>query len=312
MAVKEKIAVLGGTGFLGKNVVQVLSQGDKYEVSSCSRRTGVDIRDYSKIEEFLKAGFDTVINCAAHVGGIAYNEMKPIEVFEDNVQIGMNVVKACAKTGVKYLINIMPNCTYPGHLDLYEEEKWWDGAIHESVLTYGLPRKMMWGLCQAYIKKYDIKFIHIIFPNMYGPDDYFDPVQSHALGALIHKIVEAKKKEYSFVDIWGTGRPVREWLYVKDAALSITRVLENRDNFVNNDIVNVGNGTGVSIKEIAYIIKEIVGWNGEFVFDISRKDGAMCKIFRNEKMERLLQWRPPTPLRDGIKETIEWYLKNHG
>lgn len=309
----KKILVTGGTGFLGKHVVSTLQkQSNKYAVHSCSRSEGIDIRNYPQFEKFITSlNPDYVVHCAAHVGGIAYNELHPVAIFEDNVTIGLNLIKACHQAKIKHLINIMPNCTYPGHMSTYKEEDWWNGPIHKTVLTYGLPRKMVWGSCFCYKWQYDFKSIHLIFSNMYGPHDHFDPVRSHALGALIKKILAAQTDNLATVDIWGTGQPVREWLYVKDAAESITKVLEKLEAFENNDIINIGIGKGISIADMANIIKEVVGWKGEFVFDSSKPDGAMQKILIVDKMRQLLDWAPPTNFRDGIEEAVKWYQENY-
>jgi len=303
-----KIVVTGGKGFLGRNVVKKLEEKD-HEVESCSRSSGVDIRDYAAIYEYLKKSKpDLVVHCAAHVGGIAYNDLKPVEIFEDNLKIGMNIVKATAEAKVPKLVNIMPNCTYPGELNIYKEDQWWDGPMHETVLTYGLPRKVMWGLTWAYKKKGLLDAAHLVFPNMYGPYDHFDPVRSHALGALIVKIIEAKKKGQDKVEIWGTGKPVREWLYVEDGAESILKTIEHFDE-IGIDILNIGVGKGVTITEMAELIREAVAWEGEFVYLKDRPDGAMIKVIEAKRMKKILDWEPPTEIRDGIKKTVEWYLK---
>ena len=263
------------------------------------------------LDYFEKVKPKIVIHCAAHVGGIAYNALHPVEVFYDNTNIGLNVVKACLESGVKTFINVMPNCTYPGEMDEYEESKWWDGPMHLSVLTYGLPRKMLWGACFAYCQKYpEFKPIHLILPNMYGPGDHFEIVRSHALGALISKIVDAKINGKKTVNIWGTGKPIREWLYIKDGAMAIIKTLDNIDKFEPNEIMNIGVTKGISIKELAELIKQIVGWNGEFNYQTEKPDGAMKKILVSEKMRSKLNWSPPTNIKNGIQKTIEWYMKN--
>lgn len=301
------IAVAGGFGFLGSQVVNKL-QEKGYEVLPFSRRSGVDIRKPVQIRRFLRENSpEMVINCAAHVGGIAYNDLVPTEIYEDNLIIGFNLVRACYRNGVAKLINIMPNCTYPGIADVYRESEWWNGAMHDTVLTYGMPRKAVWVHCWAYRMKYHFNSIHIVLPNLYGPGDHFDPVRSHALGALIKKIVEAKLNNSPTVDIWGTGSPVREWGYVEDAAEGIIIAMEKYDDI---EIINLGEGRGYTIKDITEMIKEAVGWKGEFVFDPSRPDGAPRKILDVSKMKEKLLWEPKTRIKEGISKTVAWYLKD--
>ena len=308
----DSLLVTGSTGFLGKDVIKLLENINKYKVSTVSRKNGINLLNLSEtLDYFQKIKPDIVIHCAAHVGGIAYNALHPVEVFYDNTHIGLNVLKACLESGVKTFINVMPNCTYPGDMDEYEESKWWDGPIHPSVLTYGLPRKMLWGVCFAYCQKNpEFKPVHLILPNMYGPDDHFEIIRSHALGALISKIVDAKLKNEKTVNIWGTGKPVREWLYIKDGAMAIIKTLDNIDKFEPNEIMNIGVTKGISIKDLAELIKEIVGWEGEFNYQTEKPDGAMKKILDAEKMKTKLNWSPITNLKKGIRETIDWYMKN--
>jgi GDP-L-fucose synthase len=302
-----KIAIAGGFGFLGSNIVRKLQEKD-YGPVPFSRRNGVDIRVFDQINEFLaKMKPDMVINCAAHVGGIAYNALAPVEIYEDNLLIGFNLVKACYLNDVKKLVNIMPNCTYPGVAEIYREAEWWDGEMHETVLTYGMPRKAIWVHCWSYKTKYGFNSIHIVLPNLYGPGDYFDPVRSHALGALIRKIVDAKLNGSSRVEIWGTGNPVREWGYVEDAAEGIITALEKHDDI---EILNLGEGKGYSIIEVAEMIKKTIGWKGEFVFDSSRPDGAPRKVLDVEKMRKVLGWKPKTSIKEGIRKTVAWYMQN--
>lgn len=312
-----KIIVTGGTGLLGSHLVDKLRQLKENNVFSISRKEGVDIRNYALFKNYLKKIKPEIIfHCAAHSGGIAYNALHEVEIFEDNTLIGLNVAKACNELNINKLINIMPNCVYPGHLEEYEESKFWDGPLHDSVLTVGLPRKMLWGLCFAYCRRNPkFKPVNLIFPNMYGPRDEFDPVQAHALGALISKIVGAKINGEKTIEIWGTGKPVREWLYVEDGAEAILKTLENMDKFEPNEIMNIGvtkDGVtkGISIKDLAMLIKETVGWEGEFIFNTDKPDGAMKKILIAKKMKEKLNWEPLTKLKDGIRKTVEWYEQN--
>lgn len=301
-----KVAVLGGTGFLGVNVAGAFKRCG-YQVDICSRRTGVDARsERSLLAYFRRVHPDILVQCAAHVGGIAYNAQCPVAIFEDNLLLGYSVVRATCRAGIRKLVNIIPNCTYPGDMELYSESGWWDGPMHPTVLAYGMPRKALWVHAWACQKEYGLESIHLVLPNLYGPRDHFDPVRSHALGALVHKILEAQRAGIDTVEIWGTGNAVREWMYVQDAAEGIAQATECYNDI---EILNLGSGQGCSIRELAEMIRDLAGCHGRFSFDTTKPDGAPIKILDTLKMTAELGgWKPGTKLRDGISKTIEWYL----
>jgi GDP-L-fucose synthase len=229
-----------------------------------------------------------------------------VAVYEDNLLIGFNLIRAAVGCGVKKFVNLMPNCTYPGALEAYSEERWWDGPLHPTVMTYAMPRKALWVQSWAYRQEREFRSIHLVLPNMYGPGGHFDE-SAHALGALVRKVMEAKANGSSEIEIWGTGRPVREWLYVEDAAEGIVLAAERYDDI---EIMNLGRGEGCSIRELAELIADVARWSGEFFYDTTRPDGAQCKILDVKKMKAVLRWSPPTGLRDGISRTIEWFNEN--
>lgn len=304
----RKIFVPGGNGFLGKRVLARLKERN-IDFISLSRRDGIDFRHLEQTTElFEKEKFDAVINCAAFVGGIRFGYEKPGEIFYNNILMSTNLMEASKLTGVKRFINPISNCTYPGHLTRdFKEEEWWNGALHESVLVYGLVRKASWVQSWAYYKQYGFETINLILPNMYGPGDHFDETRSHALGALIMKFVEAKRGNQPEVIVWGSGKPVREWLYVDDGAEVLTRALEIKPTV---EPINVGVGKGISILELAELIKEIVSYNGKIVLDKTRPDGAPYKVMDNTRLSKIFNWVPPTSLREGIKKTVEWYMNS--
>ena len=304
----KKVFVPGGNGFLGQRVVQKLTEKDIGFVS-LSFRDGIDFRDFNQTKElFSKEKFDAVINCAAFVGGIQFGYEKPGEIFYNNILMATTLMEAARSTGVKRFINPISNCSYPGHLTKdFKEEQWWDGPLHESVLVYGFVRKASWVQSWAYYKQYGFVTINLILPNMYGPGDHFDETRSHALGALIMKFAEARKKQLPEVVVWGTGSPVREWLYVDDGAQALIRAMEIEPTI---EPVNVGVGFGVSISELARLIKETVGYEGKIAFDPTKPDGALHKTMDNARLKKIFNWVPPTTLKEGIAATVAWYMEN--
>jgi GDP-L-fucose synthase len=301
-----RVAVLGGSGFLGTHVTAAFARHG-YEVRSCSRSTGVDARDQHALTGFLQDFRPAIfVNCANHGGGIAYNAKYPVAIFEDILLTGFNALHCAAGTGVRKFVNIMGNSTYPGTIDLHRESSWWDGPLHPSVMVSSMPRKAHWVQGWAYKQGYGFNSIHLVLPNMYGPGDHLQPERSHALAAMICKIWDAKRSGAKTVEIWGTGKPVREWLYVEDAAEGVVIATERYDDV---EILNLGSGTGCSILELAMLIAEILEWDGEFVCNTGRPDGAPCKVSDVERMKEALNWTPPTSLKCGIEKAIRWFLE---
>ena len=305
-----RILVLGATGFVGRWVVNRLKQlKPEVEVFESSLSLGVDLRIRAQgfaLLESIKP--ESVINCAACVGGIQYGYIHPGEIYYNNMQMILNIFEACRNFKVKRLIQPISNCAYPAQETFFKEDNFWNGPLDDSVLTYGMTRKMMWVGAWAYLKQYSLDTVSLILSNMYGPADHFDEVRSHALGAMVKKIVDAKVEDRNEVVIWGTGNPIREWLYVQDGAEALVKALSMRSYI---DIVNIGTGEGISIRDLAHLIKETVGWEGKFRFDNSKPDGAACKRVDGSQGMRLLGWKPQTSLKEGIKKTVKWYIEQH-
>jgi GDP-L-fucose synthase len=303
----KKIFIPGGNGFVGKNVIKKLREKN-LSLLSLSLEDGYDFRNFEQTKKlFEKEKFDAVINCAAFVGGIQFGHEHPGEIFYNNILMSAYLMESARLTGVKRFINPISNCTYPAHLTEFQEEDWWSGPLHESVLTYGAVRKISWVQGWSYKKQYNFDSVHLILPNMYGPEDYFDETRSHALGALVMKFVEAKRKNLPEVVVWGTGKPIREWLYVEDGAEALIKAL---DIPFTIEPINIGRGEGISISELAELIKKIVGYQRKIVFDTTKQDGAPCKIMVVNKMKEIFNWIPPTSLEEGIKKTVTWYENN--
>lgn len=292
---------------MGKNVVEKLKEKN-FEFSAFSLTDGWDFRDFNRTKDLLdREKPDAVINCAAFVGGIQFGIKRPGEIFFNNILISTYLMEASRLAGVKRFVNPISNCTYPANLTNFREEDWWSGPFHESVLAYGMARKASWVQGWAYKKQYGFGSVHLILPSMYGPFDGFDEIRSHALTALIMKFVEAKRNNSPEVIVWGTGSPIREWLFVEDGAELLLRALRV-EPFV--EPINVGRGEGISILALAELIKEIVGYKGRITLDKTKPDGVACKVSDVAKMQKVFNWFPPTGLEEGLRKTISWYENN--
>ena len=303
----KKILLLGSSGFLGKNVLSKIENNTIYTISG---KDQVDLTEINALRDFTsKLEFDYIINCAAFVGGIAYGYKYPAEMLVVNSRIANNVYQIAKEKSIKMLINPIPNCVYPENTNTYKEEKLFDGPPHDSVYFYAQAKRLSISLGLSYFKQYGLSSCSVIMSNMYGPEDHFKEDRSHAMGALIQKIFEAKKNNLDTVNIWGSGQQIREWLHVKDGAEALIRSLDLKEGA---HIFNVGVGKGFSIIELAELIKKYVGWNGQFNFDLSKPEGVLEKKLDGSLGTKTLKWSPSIKLEEGVKDTVEWYKKNYG
>ncbi len=303
----RKVAVTGGAGFLGSHIVEILRQHGA-EVFVPRRRDYNLIHLGDGLRCLAEHRPEVVIHGAAYYGGIWINQMHPGKIYYENLVMGANVIEACRLSGVQKFVGVGTACSYPGYLegDLQEDDLW-SGQTHESVRNYGSVKKMMAVQCWAYKKQYGFNGIHLILTNLYGPGDTFHPERSHVAAALIRKFVEAQQKNAPAVEVWGTGRPIREFLYVEDAAAAIVRAAERYDEV---EPINIGTGIGTSIRELAETIQEVSGFAGKLAWNAEKPDGQMKKILDVRRMKEALQWQPPTSLRAGLEKTIRWYVAN--
>jgi len=301
------ILVTGATGFLGKRVCQLL-ESTNVEFTPTSKSLGVDLRNRSEaLALFEKVSPQYVLNCASFVGGIQFGQKQPVQIFQHNLQMTLNLLEASQQVNVSRLVNPISNCAYPGKATLFKEDEFWDGPLHESVMVYGFVRKASWVGAWAYAQQYGLDVMNIILSNMYGPEDHFEAERSHALGALIMKFVKAKDNNEPHVDVWGSGAPVREWLHVDDGAQAMVRSLDVAPSL---EPINIGVAKGISILAMAEIIRDIVGYQGEIKLDPSKPDGAPYKTVDGSKGKQHFSWQPDTDFEQGVKATIDWYLKN--
>ncbi len=304
----RKILLVGSSGFLGKNVFEKINSDN--DVHVISGKKDCDISNIDELRSYIDdLDFEYVINCAAFVGGIAYGYKYPAEMLSINSKIANNIYEISKEKSVKMLINPIPNCVYPGHLDTYKEEDLWDGPPHESVFYYALAKRMSIALGSSYHAQHNLSSCSVIMSNMYGPNDHFEENLSHAMGALINKIYKAKLDKEKTVDVWGSGKQIREWLYVEDGADALIKCMDLSDG---NYLFNIGVGKGISIIDLANLIKERVEWDGEFNLDTTKPEGVLEKKVDGSMGKDTINWSPKFSLDEGIKKTIEWYEENYG
>ena len=270
-------------------------------------RKELDLMDRAAVRAFFEnVRPDYVVDAAARVGGIAANFEKPVEFLIENLTIQNNVIQAAADFGVTKLLFLGSSCIYPKLAPQpLCEEALLTGPLEPTNDAYAIAKIAGIKLCQAYAREYGKNFISGMPTNLYGPNDNFDLHTSHVLPALIRKVHEAKQAGSKDVSVWGSGNPRREFLHVDDLAGACFFLLENYDS---PEIVNIGCGEDVSIRELAEIICDVLGYEGELVFDASKPDGTPRKLMN---VGRLLSlgWKPRIGLQDGIRDAYEWFLK---
>lgn len=308
MADRDNILVLGGTGFVGRNVVEALRAAG-YSVNSLSRSEGCDLRELSAAKKALKDLKPTIIiNCAAVVGSLNYVTSQAAEVVADNTRMTLNIYEAVAECCPNAtVINPIANCAYPSTTHTFEEDRWWDGHLHPSVLSYGSTRRMLWSVAECFQMQYNIRSIHLLVPNMYGPHDTTDPNKAHALNALSAKFVDAKYKNAPEVRVWGTGAAVREWLYAPDFARVVLELIKNPGRIGLSEPTNIGQNFGLSVRELVGLIQKATGYSGQVRYDPSMPDGAPRKVMDDRRFRRIFPGFTFTPLEAGIPETVRFY-----
>ncbi|MFC6223015.1 NAD-dependent epimerase/dehydratase family protein [Hymenobacter artigasi] len=303
-----KVVLFGHTGFAGRNMARELcQQGVAYVGASLS--TGLDLRDAAATAAFLRAQRPThIVNCAAHVGSLNYVTEKAATVIADNSRMILGMYEAVARECPDALVvNPIANCAYPAEADVFEESGWWNGHLHRSVLSYGASRRLLWATAECFEMQYGVRSIHLLTPNMYGPFDSTDPNKAHALNALISKFVKAEKLGQPELSIWGTGLPIREWLYAPDFARLVWEVLQNPVRTGLDQPTNLAQNDGLSVRELVDIIQAKFGYHGQLRWDASKPDGAPKKVMDNAKFRQVFPLFRFTDFQDGIAETIKYY-----
>jgi GDP-L-fucose synthase len=296
----KSVAVTGGGGFLGKAVMRLLDEAGAE--ARAVRSAEHDLRERDACFAALE-GAQVVFHLAANVGGIGYNRRNPGPLAHDNTAMGLNVFEACRELGTEKLVAACSVCAYPKFTPVpFSEDDIWDGYPEESNAPYGLAKKMLIVLSDAYRRQYGLDSCAPVIANLYGPDDNFDLEDSHVIAAMIHKYVAAADAGDEQVTLWGTGEPTREFLYVDDAARALLLAAERYDS---SEPVNVGNGTETRIRDLAELISELTGFEGETVWDASRPDGQPKRYLDVSRARERFGFEAQVPLREGLVRTIE-------
>lgn len=306
MSQQQRVLVLGGTGFLGKHVMrEVQARGHRAE--ALSRATGTDLLDYAALEQaILDARPDVVINCAAHVGSVHYAMQFAADVVSDNLIMLCNLYKAVQAVAPEALvINPISNCSYPGEADVHVETEWQNGPVHDTVLSYGAPRRMIHAISESYRKQHRTRTINWLVANAYGPGDHLDPNKVHALNGIVIRLIQAKRRGDKQFVIWGSGKPVREWVYIEDVARMLADSVTRTDAQVYP--INLAQRKAWSITEIAEIAAEAMDYPVEFTFDTSKPDGAPVKILDATQFRDRWPDFAFTPLDEGVTRTIQYF-----
>ena len=303
-----KIYVAGHRGLVGSAIMRKLKK-EGYNNLVYRTSSELDLRRQEKVEEFFEEEKpEYVILAAAKVGGIQANDTYSAEFLYDNLMIETNVIDASYQNDVKKLLFLGSSCIYPKFADQpMKEDYLLSGKLESTNEGYAVAKITGIKLCEHYNKQYDTNFISAMPTNLYGPNDNFDLETSHVLPALIRKFHEAKINEEDEVVIWGTGKPRREFLHVDDLADALLFLM---NNYNGDQFVNVGVGKDISILELAELIKDIVGFEGEIVNDLSKPDGTPRKLLDVNRLNDL-GWEAKISLEEGIKDTYQWFKENY-
>ncbi len=297
------ILVTGGAGFLGKHLVAEFEKRKPKKII-ISRSKDLDLRIWKNCVTAVK-GVDIVIHAAGNVGGIGYNQRLPGSLFYDNLIMGVQLMEAARQANVKKFVAIGTICAYPKFTSVpFKEDDLWLGYPEETNAPYGLAKKMLIVQGQSYHQQYGMDVICPMLVNLYGPGDNFDPKNSHVIPALIRKFFEAKKNQLPFVEVWGSGKATREFLYVEDAARGIVLATEK---YTSPDPVNIGAGFEISIKELAEKISELVGYQGKIKWDKSKPDGQPRRCLDTTRAFKKFGFKASTKFSEGLSKTIAWY-----
>ena len=300
----KTVTITGGRGFLGRQVVRLVeSLGAKVSTFSSSEYNLTKQADVTRMYEQLRP--EIVIHLAARVGGIGANRDNPGSFFYENAMMGIEVMEQARHHDVSKFVQVGTVCAYPKFAPIpFSEDDLWNGYPEETNAPYGLAKKMLLVQAQAYREQYGFNGIYLLPVNLYGPGDNIDLHSSHVIPAMIRKSLEARDAKAASVEVWGTGSPTREFLYVEDAARAIVLATERYDK---PEPVNIGSSEEITIKDLIELIVELTGFQGKVVWDRTKPDGQPRRKLNVDRAWKEFGFRSTTPFRVGLRETIRWY-----
>ncbi|MFN5064305.1 MAG: GDP-L-fucose synthase family protein [Aphanizomenon sp.] len=304
----KRILVTGGAGFLGRQVIDQLCQnGADRDKITVTRSHDCDLRVWENCQRAVDQQ-DIIIHLAAHVGGIGLNREKPGELFYDNLIMGTQLIHAAYQQGTEKFVCVGTICAYPKFTPVpFKEDDIWNGYPEETNAPYGIAKKALLVQLQSYRQQYGFNGVYLLPVNLYGPEDNFNPSSSHVIPALIRKVQEAQTRGEKQLPVWGDGSPTREFLYSTDAARGIVMGTQ----FYNDaEPVNLGTGYEISIKDLITLICELMGYDGEIVWETDKPNGQPRRCLDTERAKQAFGFTAEVEFRTGLKSTIDWWRKN--
>ena len=301
-----KFLILGHTGFVGKNLMTHLTNLG-HDVAGVSTE-GCDLREYDNVARILQTltPLDAVFNCAANVGSVHYVTKYAADVITDNTQMALNLYKAVtAYAPETVIINPLSNCCYADGSLLQDEREWLSGPVHHSVFSFGNFKRVLYYISKCYDIQHGTRTVNLMLPGIYGPGDSTDPNKVHALNGMIIRMLECQKEKQANFEIWGTGEPVREWIYIDDVCKIMTTAAENTGDVI--EPINIAQGDGSSIKQTAEFIATALEFDGELTFNTDYQDGAAIKILKTGKFTETFGDFDFYDHQEGIRNTVDYY-----